>query len=118
MNHRTAIPVLHDVRAGHEFFPSTFVPGPVLVAVGFFVVRRYITSITEVLIAAFGRKGFSRHQCAAVAGAVALAGVAWGNHVVLLAGVANINVGGGAGSEWHSVEGVAANAGRSKIVVH
>ena len=118
MNHRTAIPVLHDVRVGHEFVPSTFVSGPVLVAVGFFVVRRYITSVTEVLIAAFGRKGFSRHHSAAVAGVVALTGVAWSNHAVLLAGVANVDVGGGAGSERHSVEGVAANAGGSEIVVH
>ena len=49
-------------------------------------------------IAAFGRKGFKWHHSAALAGVVAHTAVAWSNHILLLAGVENVNVGGGAGS--------------------
>ena len=117
ISRRTAVPVLHDVHVGHKFVPSSLATGPVLVAVVLRVIRLRIFAIAKVLIAANGRTSTFRHYGAATACAMALTPVARRNHVVLLAGGQNVGIGGGAGSEGHAVESVAAKTGGYKAVI-
>ena len=51
----------------------------------YILLRKTATTIAEVPIAAFGRKGFKWHHSAALAGVVAHTAVAWSNHILLLA---------------------------------